>query len=268
MRHRGLADLTAGREVAGADRPLAGELAQDREPSRIRGSLEEEHVRIDSVASCLTLYRQVAILANVDILHREATMIPSSLFIHVIEAERQHDLQLWQRTRARTAERPPSARQSRRTASGQRCRQRGLTGRSGCGTSTSTAPRLAAWHAADIDGERHDDQPEQRGPRARSRALCAVRPLRAGVGRGVLRACGWRLLRPGAGHRPGPLQRPRARGAAGRRGARLPRLREPHRRGRPARGRARPRPRLRRRHRRAPVRSTASAPPVASSAST
>jgi hypothetical protein len=39
-------------------------------------------------------------LANVDIITREVPMIPSSHFVHVIQAERERDLERWQRTRA------------------------------------------------------------------------------------------------------------------------------------------------------------------------
>ena len=71
-----------------------------------------------------------------------------------------------------------------------------------------------------------------------------------------LRLLGWRglLLRPGSRrHLLGPLLRRRGGSASGERGARLPRLRQPHRAGRAAPGRGRAGPRVRRWHRRPPL---------------
>ena len=46
MRHRGLADVAAGSEVAGADLVAVAQLAEDGEASRVGGGLEEEDVGI------------------------------------------------------------------------------------------------------------------------------------------------------------------------------------------------------------------------------
>ena len=46
MRNGRLADLAASREVAGADRALAGQLAEDGQPGGIGCSMEQRDVRI------------------------------------------------------------------------------------------------------------------------------------------------------------------------------------------------------------------------------
>ena len=81
-------------------------------------------------------------------------MVPSSFFIHVIEAERQRDLERWQRARmaalgARTAPHPGDRWSASSGAYGQPW-GRGACRSTGHGAVRPTQRRrMAPWHAAD-----------------------------------------------------------------------------------------------------------------------
>ena len=59
MRHGRLADVAAGREVAGTHLGAVTQLAQDRESCRVGGGLEQQHVRIRLA------FHPVTVLTNV-----------------------------------------------------------------------------------------------------------------------------------------------------------------------------------------------------------
>ena len=59
VRHGGLADIAAGGEVAGAHGLFLAQLAEDREPRRVGGGLEEQDVRIG-----LALHLERNVLTN------------------------------------------------------------------------------------------------------------------------------------------------------------------------------------------------------------
>ena len=55
VRHRGLVDGAAGREVAGADGPVGAELAKDRQPCRVGGGLQELDVWVGGALHDVTI---------------------------------------------------------------------------------------------------------------------------------------------------------------------------------------------------------------------
>ena len=77
MRHRRLADVAAGREVAGADLGAVAQLAQDRKSGRVGGGLEQQDIRIGLA------FHGVTVLTNVYIdkyqyMHRRPVQAPGA----------------------------------------------------------------------------------------------------------------------------------------------------------------------------------------------
>ena len=223
---RGLGDVAAGGEVAGADAAAGRELAQDREAGRVGGALEEEHVGVGrdvSFGHCIDRcrYRQVSISTTRR--HRQTrrplVIVPPELrrasssanASATSRASASHALAACHRVLL-----PPDARRSRQPRPPPRTRQ--LLRRP-----TMTMETI------------HDEV------RARY-AAAATQAQSGGCCSGDPETIGAELY--------SALERAELPDAAV---LAIARLRQPDRRRRSPRGRARARPRVRRRHRRAPL---------------